>query len=57
MILMIIFTQQIKKFGINFTKSNAKFCLSLNCHGEQSYMRVNKTEICKFKDFDNINPY
>ena len=46
-----------KKFNINFTKANTKFCLSLHYNGEESYLYVNKTEICKFKAKDNVSWY
>ena len=35
--------------SINFTKENAKFCLSLHYNGGNSYLFVNGTEIIKFK--------
>ena len=38
-----------KKISINFSKENAKFCLSLHYNCDESYFYVNKTEICKFK--------
>ena len=34
-----------KKFCINFSKANTKFCLSLHYNGNESYLYVNKTEI------------
>ena len=37
-----------KKYSINFTKSNKKFCLSLHYNGADSYLFVNGTEIIKF---------
>ena len=46
-----------KKFSINFSKANTKLCLSLHCNGDESYLYVNKTEICKFKTKDNISWY
>ena len=42
------------KFSINFTKTNTKFYLSLPYNGNESYFHVNKTEICKLKEHDNI---
>ena len=40
---------QEKKFSINFTKANTKFCLSLHYNGDNSYLFVNGKEIFKFK--------
>ena len=34
---------------INFTAARKKLCLSLNYHGDNSYLFVNGTEIVKFK--------
>ena len=45
-----------KKLNINFNKTNTKFCLSLYCNGDNSYLFVNGKEIIKFKaDNKNIN--
>ena len=38
-----------KTYLINFTKSKARFCLSLHYNGDNSYLFVSGTEICKFK--------
>ena len=38
-----------KTYLINFTKSRVRFCLSLLYNGDNSYVFVNGTEICKFK--------
>ena len=38
-----------KLYSVNFTKTNTKFCLSLNYNGSSSYLFVNGTEIHKFK--------
>ena len=38
-----------RKYSINFTKHNKKFCLSLHHDGANSYLFVNGTEIYKFK--------
>ena len=38
-----------KMYSINFTKINAKFCLSLYYNGANSYLFVDGTEIYKFK--------
>ena len=44
------------KFSINFSKANAKFCLSLHYNSDNSYLFVNGQEICKFKtDNKNVN--
>ena len=38
-------------FSFNFTKSNTKLCLSLHYNDGESYLYVNKREICKFRRF------
>ena len=38
-----------KKFSINFTKANTKFCLSLHYNADNSYLFVNGKELFKFK--------
>ena len=43
-----------KKFSINFSKGNTKFCLSLHYNADNSYWFVNRKEIFKFKA-DNKN--
>ena len=40
-------------YSINFTKENAKFCLSLHYNGANSYLFVNGTEIITFKAKDS----
>ena len=55
MVLMIALVQQKKK--INFSKAITKFCLSLHYNGDESYLYLNKTEICKFKVMHNISWY
>ena len=48
-----------KKYSINFTKSNTKFCLSLHYNRADSHLFVNGTEIHKFKAKDSqiiVNP-
>ena len=40
-------------YSINFTENNKKFCLSLHCNGENSYLFVNGKEIIKFKVKDS----
>ena len=42
-----------KKYLINFTKNNIKFCLSLHYDVANSYLFVNGTEIPKFKAKDS----
>ena len=42
-----------KKYSIDFTVTNKKFCLSLHYHGANSYLFVNGTEIYKFKAKDS----
>ena len=45
-----------KKFSVNFTKANAKFCLSLHYNADNSYLFVNGKEISTFKaDNKNVN--
>ena len=47
---------QKKKFCINFTKANTKFCLSLHYNADNSYLFVNGKEIFKFKaDNKDVN--
>ena len=43
-------------YSINFTKSKIRFCLSLHYNGDNSYIFVNGTGICKFivKDFETV---
>ena len=40
---------QKKKFNINFTKANTKYCLILHCNADNSNFLVNEKEIFKFK--------
>ena len=40
-------------YSINFTVTNAQFCLSLHYNGENSYLFVNSIEIYKFKAKDS----
>ena len=42
-----------KKYPINFTVSQRKFCLNLHYNGANSYLFVNGTEIIKFKEKDS----
>ena len=43
-----------KKFDVNFSKANTKFCLGLHYNAHNSYLFVNRKEIFKFKS-DNKN--
>ena len=54
MVLMIGLVYQ-KKISINFSKSNTTLCLSLHYNGDESYLYVNQTKICKFKANNNIS--
>ena len=42
-----------KKYSINFTENNKKFCLSLHYNRANSYLFVNGTEIIKLKSKDS----
>ena len=42
-----------KMYSINFAVTGKKFCLSLHCNGENSYLFVNSTEIIEFKAKDS----
>ena len=42
-----------KKYSINFTENNKKFCLSLHYNGANSYIFVNGVEIYKSKAKDS----
>ena len=42
-----------KKYSINFTENNRKFCLSLHYNVANSYLFVNAVEITKFKAKDS----
>ena len=45
-----------KEFDVNFSKANAKFCLSLHYNDDNSYLFVNGKKISKFKaDNNNVN--
>ena len=45
-----------KKFGINISKANTRFCLSLHYNVGNSYLLVNGKELFKFKaDTRNVN--
>ena len=46
-----------KKFSINFSEVNIKFCFSLPYNSDESFLYVNKTEICKSKAKDNTSLY
>ena len=53
MVLMIALVQQKKK-SVDFSRVKAKICLILYCKCDESYLYVNKTEICKYKAKDSI---
>ena len=40
---------QQKENSITFRTAKTKFCLRVTCNADESYLFVNKTEICKFK--------
>ena len=42
--------QELVLIYINFSKAKAKLCLHLHYNGDESYLYVNKTEICKSKE-------
>ena len=45
-----------KKFSINFSKANTKFCLGLHYNTDYNYLLVNGKEISNFKvDNENVN--
>ena len=41
------------KYLIDFSKSQEKFCLSVQCNGNNSFVFVNATKICQFKANDS----
>ena len=43
------FDLAMKKFSINFSKANSKFCLSFHYNADNNYLFVNGKEIFKFK--------
>ena len=43
------FSSLEKKFSINFSKANTKFCLNLHYNSDNSYLLVNRKEILSFK--------
>ena len=50
------FGAQEKKFSINFSNGNKKFCFSLYYNADNSYLFINGKEIFKFKgDNKNVN--
>ena len=56
MVLMEALDHQKKKFNINFTRANTKYCLILHCNADNSYFLVNRKEIFKFKaDNKSVN--
>ena len=44
-VLIEVLVHQKKKFGINFSKANTKFCLSLHYNTGNSYLFLNGKEI------------
>ena len=56
MVLMIVFASR-KKITINSSKAKTKPCLSLHYNGDESYLYINKTEICKFKANNKVSWY
>ena len=56
MALKIALAQQ-EKNSTNFSKVNTNFGLSLYYTGDESYLHVNKKEICKFKTKYSISWY
>ena len=50
-------TGKVGKNSINLSKANTKVSLCLHCSGDESYLYVNKTEICEFKATDNTSWY
>ena len=54
MVLTEVLDHQKKRFSINFTKADTKFCLSLHYNADNSYLFVNEKETFKFKA-DNKN--
>ena len=56
MVLMEALDHQKKKFRVNFTKANTKFCFRLDYNAGNSYLFVNGKDIFKFKsDNKNVN--
>ena len=43
-----------KKLSIDFSKAKTKFCLSLQCNGDESYLYANKRGTGKFEPNYNI---
>ena len=54
MILKKALVQQRKSLVLTLLKQTPKFALSLHQNGDENYLYVNKTEICKFKVCGNI---
>ena len=44
-----------KKFNVNFSKANTKFCLSLHYNADHSYLFVNGKQIFNLKLTKNVN--
>ena len=52
---MKAFVPRKKKFNVNFSKANTKFCLGLHYNSDNSYLFVNGKEVFQFKaDSKNI---
>ena len=51
------FGEPEKKFSINFTKANTKFCLSLHYNGGKSYLFVNGKDIINLKQTIKLLPF
>ena len=49
LVLMETLVHQKKKFSINFSKANTKYCLSLHYNDDNSYLFVKRKEIFNFK--------
>ena len=49
MVLMEALDHQKKKFSINFTKANTKFCLILDYNADNSYLFLNGKESLNLK--------
>ena len=46
-----------KKFSINFVNANAKFCVSLYCHGDDSHLFVNGKESISLRQIIKISTF
>ena len=57
MVLMITLVQQKKKLVFNFSETKTNFCLNLYYSGDERYLLINETNICKFQTNCNIDWY